>query len=50
MLPTDEEGNPDYAYMDKCMRDKEQIMIKQAMDILCKRLIDSEITGCGKME
>ena len=50
MLPTDEEGNPDYAYMDKCMRDKEQIMIKQAMDILCKRLIDSEITGGGKME
>ncbi len=47
MLPTDEEGNPDYAYMDKCMRDKEQIMIKQATDILCKRLIDSEITGCG---
>ena len=35
----------DYAYMDKCMRDREQIMIKQATDILCKRLIDSEITG-----
>ena len=45
MLPTDEEGNPDYAYMDKCMRDKEQIMVKQATDILYKRLIDSEITG-----
>ena len=47
MLPTDDAGNPDYAYMDSFMRDKEQKMIKQTIDILCKRLIISNITGGG---
>lgn len=45
LLPITESGVPDWAFMDAFMRQKEQKLLKPAVEKLCKRLIHKEILG-----
>lgn len=45
VLPVDNEGNPDWAFMENYMRNKETKLLKPIIDALCNRLITNELGG-----
>lgn len=48
MLPTAQNGLPDWLFMEEYMRLKERQLLKPTIDKLCKRLIINELMGGGK--
>lgn len=48
LLPVDANNNPDWAFMETYMKQKEQQILKPVIDKLCKQLIISNILGGGK--
>lgn len=48
LLPVDEYNNPNWAFMEAYMKQKEQQILKPTIDKLCKLLIINNITGGGK--
>ena len=47
LLPVTEDCSPDWQFMEEYMRRKETILLKPAVEKLCKRLIHKEILGGG---
>lgn len=45
MLPVTADSSIDFQFMEEYMRNKEQIILKYALEKLCKRLIINELTG-----
>lgn len=45
LLPVDANNNPDWAFMETYMKQKEQQILKPVIDKLCKQLIISNILG-----
>ena len=48
MLPTAQNGLPDWQFMEEYMRLKERQVLKPTIDKLCKQLIANELMGGGK--
>ena len=48
LLPVDANNNPDWAFMEAYMKQKEQQILKPTIEELCKRLIINNITEGGK--
>lgn len=49
LLPVTEDNSPDWQFMEEYMRRKETLLLKPAVEKLCKRLIHKEILGGGKL-
>ena len=49
LLPVAEDNSPDWQFMEEYMRKKETLLLKPAVEKLCKRLIHKEILGGGKL-
>lgn len=49
LLPITEDNSPDWQFMEEYMRRKETLLLKPAVEKLCKRLIHKEILGGGKL-
>ena len=47
LLPVDASDNPDWAFMEAYMKQKEQQILKPTIERLCKQLITSNILGGG---
>ena len=47
LLPSLADGTPDWQFMEEYMRQIEQRQLKPIINILCKRLINNELTGGG---
>ena len=47
LLPITEDNSPDWQFMEEYMRRKETLLLKPAVEKLCKRLIHKEILGGG---
>jgi len=47
LLPVDINNNPDWAFMEAYMKQKEQEILKPTIDRLCKQLITNNILGGG---
>ena len=45
LLPVDTNNNPDWAFMEAYMKQKEQQILKPTIEKLCKRLIINDILG-----
>ena len=45
LLPVAEDNSPDWQFMEEYMRKKETLLLKPAVEKLCKRLIHKEILG-----
>lgn len=45
LLPITEDNSPDWQFMEEYMRRKETLLLKPAVEKLCKRLIHKEILG-----
>lgn len=45
LLPVTEDNSPDWQFMEEYMRRKETLLLKPAVEKLCKRLIHKEILG-----
>ena len=45
LLPVTEDNSPDWQFMEEYMRGKETLLLKPAVEKLCKRLIHKEILG-----
>ena len=45
LLPVTEDNSPDWQFMEEYMRKKETLLLKPAVEKLCKRLIHKEILG-----
>lgn len=50
MLPVTADSSIDFQFMEEYMRNKEQIILKYALEKLCKRLIINELTGGDKLQ
>lgn len=48
LLPVDTNNNPDWAFMEAYMKQKEQQILKPTIEKLCKQLIVNDIRGGGK--
>lgn len=48
LLPVDTNNNPDWAFMEAYMKQKEQQILKPTIEKLCKQLIVNDILGGGK--
>lgn len=48
LLPVDTNNNPDWAFMEAYMKQKEQQILKPTIEKLCKQLIINDILGGGK--
>lgn len=48
LLPVDTNNNPDWAFMEAYMKQKEQQILKPTIEKLCKHLIVNDIPGGGK--
>lgn len=48
LLPVDTNNNPDWAFMEAYMKQKEQQILKPTIEKLCKQLIVNDILGWGK--
>ncbi len=48
LLPIDANNNPDWAFMEAYMKQKEQQILKPTIERLCKQLIINNILGGGK--
>lgn len=48
LLPADTNNNPDWAFMEAYMKQKEQQILKPTIEKLCKQLIVNDILGGGK--
>ncbi len=48
LLPVDANNNPDWAFMESYMRQKEQQILKPTIKRLCKQLIENDILGGAK--
>lgn len=48
LLPVDTNNNPNWAFMEAYMKQKEQQILKPTIEKLCKRLIINNILGGGK--
>ena len=48
LLPVDASDNPDWAFMEAYMKQKEQQILKPTIEQLCKQLITNNILGGGK--
>lgn len=49
LLPVDTNNNPDWAFMEAYMKQKEQQILKPTIYKLCKQLIINDILGGGKL-
>lgn len=47
LLPVTEDNSPHWQFMEEFMRRKETLLLKPAVEKLCKRLIHKEILGGG---
>lgn len=50
LLPVTEDNSPDWQFMEEYMRGKETLLLKPAVEKLCKRLIHKEILGGVKWQ
>ena len=49
LLPVDANNNPDWDFMESYMKQKEHQILESTIEQLCKRLINKEISGGGKL-